>query len=221
MANYADITIHNTLSPWFGDEEFTRWHRMTDGYTLVDGYRCWELYQMVKETANVPGDILEVGVWRGGTGLILAAAAQKLAPNKMVWLADTFTGVVKAGDKDTVYTGGEHADTSFETASELIRKTGVGNYCFLNGIFPEETAATIDIVTNKISLCHIDVDVYQSGLDIVNWLKPRMYPGAIIVFDDYGCVNCVGITTLVDELRETGEWIYIYNVNGHGILIKR
>lgn len=218
MPTYENISLTRMLAPWSEDQYFQSYHSQITKHTLVDSYRCWELYQMVKEVQNVPGDILEVGVWRGGTGLMLAAAAKRWASDKMVWLADTFTGVVKAGPKDKDYVGGEHADTSFDTASSLLQNAGMGAYCFLNGIFPEDTA---HIIPGKISLCHIDVDVYQSALDIVNWLKPRMVSGAVIVFDDYGFVNCSGLTTLVDELRETGEWIYVYNLNGHAILIKR
>ncbi|WP_396108628.1 MULTISPECIES: TylF/MycF/NovP-related O-methyltransferase [unclassified Cyanobium] len=50
------------------------------------------------------GSILEVGVWRGGIGAILAKAAE--ANGKRVFLADAFEGAVKAGSKDTLYIGG-------------------------------------------------------------------------------------------------------------------
>jgi O-methyltransferase len=53
---------------------------------------------------NIQGSILEVGVWRGGTGAILAKGAE--ANGKRVFLADTFEGAVKAGSKDTPYIGG-------------------------------------------------------------------------------------------------------------------
>ena len=42
--------------------------------TLVDVYRCYELWSLAVRCAELPGDTLEVGTWRGGTGALLAAA---------------------------------------------------------------------------------------------------------------------------------------------------
>ena len=78
---------------------------------------------------NVQGSILEVGVWRGGTGAILTKAAQ--ANGKKVFLADTFEGVVKAGSKDTSYKGGEHADTSEAMVKHLMESLLLPNYSIL------------------------------------------------------------------------------------------
>lgn len=72
-----------------------------------------------------------------------------------------------------------------------------------------------------MALCHIDVDVYQSGADIIAWLLPRMRSGSIVVFDDYGFSTCKGITRLVEELRSDGNWRCIYNLNKHAILIRK
>jgi O-methyltransferase len=93
------------------------------------------------------------------------------------------------------------------------------NTSVLKGKFPDETASAL--ADAQIALCHIDVDVYQSAADIVMWLKPRMNNGSMLVFDDYGFSTCKGITKFVDELRASGDWIYLYNLNRHAILIKR
>ena len=83
-------------------------------FTTADGNRLLQL--MVALTGDsqqlAVRDVLEVGVWRGGTGCLLAAKAQSLNRNATVFLCDTFSGVVKAGEIDNFYKGGEHADTS-------------------------------------------------------------------------------------------------------------
>lgn len=216
---YQDIVCLNVLAPWAIDDAFVKIRSAIKGYTLVDTHRCYELFQMVREVSSLPGDILEVGVWRGGTGMVLATAARKWKPGAKVYLCDTFAGVVKAGTKDSVYTGGEHADTSLTGVESLATTLDLDNVIFLQGIFPEETGERLS--TNHIALCHIDVDVYQSGLDVVRWVTPRMVSGACLVFDDYGFSTCSGITRLVNELRDTGEWIYFYNLNKHAVMIKR
>ncbi len=205
-----------TYSPWFNDKEFMTLYQQIKGNTLVDIYRCYELWSLARQLDNIDGDVLEVGVWRGGTGAILAQAV-KDTPSRRVFLADTFTGVVKAGTKDTRYTGGEHADTSIALVRDLLKTLGLDNAKLLQGIFPEDTAHEIP---GKISLLHCDVDVYQSSKDIIEWCLPRLSPGGMIVFDDFGFGGCEGVTQYCEELRQMPGMRFIHNLNGHAIFIK-
>jgi O-methyltransferase len=159
---------------------------------------------------------LEVGVWRGGTGVLLAKAVE--SSEKRVYLADTFAGVVKAGGKDTSYKGGEHSDSSREIVKDLISKTDVPNTELLVGIFPDDTG---DSVKNALALVHIDVDVYESAKSVLRWATSRLADGAVVIFDDYGFSGCEGVTQLVDELRASNEFLYFHNLNGHAVLLKR
>lgn len=219
----ADNVTHHrvlpyaTYSPWINDDEFLSTYNKIKAYTLVDVYRCYELWSLAKQLTNVKGHILEVGVWRGGTGALLASAV-KDTNDKSVYLADTFTGVVKAGEHDTNYKGGEHADTSKEIAEELINSLGLTNTHILQGIFPEDTS---DKIIGNLCLLHCDVDVYSSAKDIVNWATPRMVTGGIVVFDDYGFYGCEGITKLVNQLKHDDNFLFVHNLNGHALLIKQ
>jgi O-methyltransferase len=211
---HSHVLPFATYSPWLGDMEFLAVRRAIEDHTLIDVFRCYELWELAKQTVHLPGAILEVGVWRGGSGCLLAAAA----PKKTVYLADTFAGVVKAGGKDTRYKGGEHADSSEDTVRALLEQANVRNAVILKGIFPEETAHD---VRQDVCLLHVDVDVYQSGRDVVTWAMPRLVKGAVIVFDDYGFEGCDGITRLVNELQaELPDFTFIQNLNGHAILIR-
>ncbi|HET9845830.1 MAG TPA: TylF/MycF/NovP-related O-methyltransferase [Nitrospira sp.] len=209
------LTPYATYSPWLNDMEFQQTYKHMSTHTLVDLYRCYELWTLARQTANIDGCVLEVGVWRGGTGALLAMAVKNL-PNKKVYLADTFAGVVKAGINDTCYKGGEHADTSLEIVNALIVGMSLNNVQLLQGVFPEETQHKI---VENIALLHCDVDVYSSAKDIVEWSLPRLSPGSILVFDDYGFSGCEGVTTLCDELKERKELRFIYNLNGHAVFV--
>jgi O-methyltransferase len=208
------IKVHTaaTYAPWLTDVAFQRRYEMVGHHTMVDLYRCYELWLLGKQLQTVEGDYLEVGVWRGGTGCIIAASA----PTKTVYLADTFTGVVKAGDGDTYYVGGEHSDTSVEIVRRLADKLSLDNVRVLKGIFPDETGHD---APSKIALLHCDVDVYSSAIDIVQWAIPRLSKGGVIVFDDYGFRACEGITKMVNELRNDKRFLFVHNLNGHAILI--
>jgi O-methyltransferase len=213
-----DSFLNFRYAPWLLDQAFALTYAKAKRNTLVDIHRCYEIYDLVREVSRVEGNLIEVGVWRGGTAAIIASAAKRWKPASKVYLCDTFYGVVKAGCMDSTYKGAEHSDTSAAAVDSFLKELDLDNFEILEGIFPEETAMALPV--GKIALCHIDVDVYQSAADIVAWVKPRMPRGAMIVFDDYGFYQCDGITRLVNELREDQGWMFIYNVNGHAILIK-
>ena len=201
------------------DAAFMEVARKTDAYTLVDVLRRHELWSLVGQSRKLaPGNYLEVGVWRGGTGLLIAEAKKHFGCEGEVYLADTFTGVVAAGEHDSLYVGGEHADTSEEGVRELLDTNGHQQIRLLKGMFPDDTA---DQVVGPLRLLHVDVDVYQSAKGVVEWGFDRVVPGGIIVFDDYGFSSCSGITKLCEEYETDDRFFFIHNWNGHCVLIKR
>jgi O-methyltransferase len=207
-----------TYSPWNDDTEFLTTHQKIQHNTLVDIYRCHELWSLVRETSHLRGDILEVGVWRGGTGCLMAAQASRLEPSTTVFLCDTFKGVVKAGIKDSVYRGGEHADTFVDVVHRLKTGMGLSNVQLLEGIFPDATGEQVN--DRQFSLCHIDVDVYESAKDVLEWVWPRLVRGGVIVYDDYGFFTCEGVTSLVNEHLQGPGAITLHNLNGHAVVVK-
>ena len=210
---HAEVFPAATYSPWLADEEFKDIHALIRSNTLVDIYRCYELWQLIAETAKFPdGDVIEIGVWRGGTGALIARRCKRLGIDNPVHLCDTFKGVVKAGLRDTVYSGGEHSDTSKGAVLRLIRSLNLDQVNILQGIFPEDSGYLI--ADRRFRFCHIDVDVYDSARDILDWLWPRLVPGGIVVYDDYGFHSCVGITRLVNEERAKNDRLVIHNLNG-------
>ncbi len=211
---HSHVRTAASYSPWLTDQDFLSAYEKIRDFTLVDVYRCYELWVFARDASHINGSILEVGVWRGGTGCLMAQAS----PSKTVYLADTFEGVVNAGIRDTRYTGGEHDDTSEDLVRGLLSGAGVNNAQLLKGMFPEQTANS---VAGPIALLHVDVDVYQSAKDTVEWALPRMPVGGKIIFDDYGFYGCEGVTRLVDQIRGSlPEFAFVHNLNGHAILIR-
>ena len=204
-----------TYSPWRADREFQEVWSLIHKNTLVDVYRCYELWQLVEESKKLDGDILEVGVWRGGTGCLIARRAKPIT----VWLCDTFEGVVKAGSKDRHYSGGEHSDTSEQKVRELAAALGVDNIQILVGTFPDQTSDKL--TGRRFRMCHIDVDVHDSAAAILEWVWPKLIPGGFVVFDDFGALSTGGITELVERNRSRSDALVIHNLNGHAIMARR
>ena len=209
----------SSYAPWQADAEFVRVHDAVRRNTFVDVWRCYELWSLVAELESVPGAILEVGVWRGGTGSLMAANAARIGINDPVYLCDTWRGVVKTGEIDTYYRDGAHDDTSREIVAELVDQLRLQNVELLEGVFPDDTGE--QIADRSFRLCHCDVDVYRSAKDVLDWVWPRLSPGGVVVFDDYGFPGCPGITKLVDDQRGRTDRLVLHNLNGHGLVVKR
>lgn len=209
----------STLAPWQVDDDFRRVFQAVRHNTLVDIWRSHELWTMVGEVLDVPGAIVEVGVWRGGTGAIMASRAAQLGIAETLYLCDTWEGVVKTTDVDTYYRDGKHDDTSLGIVEKLLAEMGLDKVECLQGIFPDDTGDKVADQTFR--LCHIDVDVYQSAKDVLDWVWPRLSPQGMVVFDDYGFSACPGITQFVDEQRMQADRLVLHNINGHGLLVKR
>ena len=82
-------------------------------------------------------------------------------------------------------------------------RSALTNVELLQGVFPDETADRI--ADSRFRLCHCDVDVYRSAKDVFDWVWPRLAPGGVVVFDDYGFPACPGVTKFVDEQRLLGD----------------
>jgi len=209
----------STYAPWESDQDFRHVYQQVRKNTLVDVWRLYELWAIVGELADVPGAILEVGVWRGGSGALMAARAAALGIEDQVYLCDTWEGVVKSGALDTYYRDGKHDDTSLGIVERLLADMRLDRVECLQGIFPDDTGDKVADQTFR--LCHIDVDVYQSAKDVLDWVWPRLSPQGMVVFDDYGFPACPGITQFVDEQRMQADRLVLHNINGHGLLVKR
>ena len=216
--SYERVQPNATYAPWLDDADYLATLEQVRNNTMVDHLRLWELWRLVEQAVRLPGDVLEVGVWRGGSGCMMAKRAKMLGSPAKFFLCDTFAGVVKTGAKDTVYVDGEHSDTSFDLVKELVSSMDLDNVELLAGIFPDDTGHIVQ--DRQFSLCHIDVDVYQSALEVLEWAWPRMPVGGIVVYDDYSFDRCGGITTLVNDRFGLPGSVMVHNLNGHAVLVK-
>jgi O-methyltransferase len=206
-------------APWTKDLQFLETYHTIHPYTLVDMYRCYELWTLVEQSQKLTGALIEIGVWRGGTGALIAQRAKLCGITDTIYLCDTFTGVVKASAYDPLYKGGEHHDTAIGLVEDLVyNQLNLEHVQILQGIFPEETAKGLD--DESFRFCHIDVDVYHSARDITEWLWNKLVSGGMIVYDDYGFFGYTGVTTYVEEQRHDRDRLVLYNLNGHAIIIK-
>lgn len=222
-AGYALIQYDNGLihsypydTPWLLDDKFNKVYESIRHNTLVDRTRCYALYLLMEQVKKIAGDILEVGTWRGGTSGIFT----QLAPQKTIYLADTFKGVVKAS-KWEHYKNKTHSDSSEEFVNDFLRKDlGVSNFEILKGVFPEDTGKRI--ANKTFSLVYLDVDVYRSTKDAFEFIWENVAKGGIVAFDDYGMMSAYeGVSRFVNNIKGDKDKIFISNLNGQAYVIKR
>ncbi len=159
--------------------------------TLVDYPRLYNLRQYLFETRGVFGDIAEVGVYKGGTALLICQETKGL---KEIFLFDTFAGMPKVDANKDLHKQGDFADTSLEAVKALLNDYNPEIY---QGLFPFVTGDYVD--KHYFSLVHLDVDIYTSVKECLEFFYPRMAVGGIIVLDDYLEPNCPGAKLAADE----------------------
>jgi O-methyltransferase len=218
LIQYDDGPVHSYPydAPWLTDEAFSQLYNKIRGNTLLDRNRCYALYLLMDQIKDVPGNMLEVGTWRGGTAGIFTT----MLPNKKIYLADTFTGVVKSAEWEH-YKDKAHDDTSEELVVDFLQKDlGVSNFQTLMGIFPEDTGQVIKDET--FAFVYLDVDVYQSTKDAFHYVWDTVSKNGIVAFDDYGMISaCGGIKKFIDEIKDDNDKIFLQNLNAQAYIIKK
>lgn len=162
-------------------------------------------YELYKKIVELPGDVVELGVYKGGSFFQFAAFRELLENEKSRKLIGfdifgEFPEVHNEGDKAFREKWTRETHNSFLTKEEIqesLLKRNIGNTELVQG----DIAITIPAYLQshpymKIALLHIDVDIYEPSVIGLEYLYDLVVPGGIIVLDDYGVA---GETKAVDE----------------------
>ncbi|CEO20424.1 TylF/MycF/NovP-related O-methyltransferase [Paraclostridium sordellii] len=171
-------------------------------------------YELYKKIVNIPGEVLEFGVYKGAS-IIRFATYRELLENtysRKIIGFDIFGEFPKTdNDDDNKFIqrfeeqGGN--GISKEALEDFIKYKKINNIELIKGnVFDTLDEFLEKNKQIKISLLHLDLDVYKPTKFILEKLYERMIPGGIIVFDDYGTVK--GATDAIDEfLKEKNKKI--------------
>lgn len=193
--------------------------------TMVGIKRLDNIQFCVEQTIknNVPGDLIETGVWRGGSTIFMRAILKAYGiADKAVWVADSFEGLPKPkehlyqADKGDVYHTYDELKVSLEEVQDNFRKYNLldSQVRFLKGWF-SETLPSAPI--EKLSVLRLDGDMYESTLDALVNLYPKLSVGGYIIVDDYHWIKaCRQAVTdyreqhdISDEIIDV-DWTAIY-----------
>ncbi len=179
------------------------------GTTVIPENRLQYLIDKCAETlAKNPGNVLEVGVYRGGTLLALAEVVKKICPEYKVYGIDTFVGHPYS-DGHAVHPVGKYADVTKDDMEEYIQKNGFAEWITLYQGKVEEILESLHLT--NISFAHIDCDLYVPVKYCAENVKSIMSRPSVIYFDDYGHEHCPGATKAVEEVFEKKQ-IHIVHI---------
>jgi O-methyltransferase len=182
-------------------------------YTQTSRERVTALADAVEYVirAGVPGDLVECGVWRGGSSMAVALTLLRLgAPDRRLWLYDTFGEMPTPGQHDADYAGREvkgHEVTmlgdtgiSLPEVAGAMRSTGYPER-YVRCV-PGRVEETIPACAPaEIALLRLDTDWYESTRHELVHLYPRLATGGVVLIDDYG--HYAGARRAVDEYFAT------------------
>lgn len=202
-------------------------------YTMLSLPNLYALYSAIKHAVenNIPGDIVECGVWRGGA-MMLAADTLILLGDKSrnIWLYDTYTGMVEPAEVD-VDSNGIHA------INEMRQKKKTSN--FTDWCYADITDVTANLSTTgypkellkfikgdvletipkqspeHIAILRLDTDWYESTNHEMRHLYPRLSSSGVLIVDDYG--TWLGSKKAVDEYF-AGKNTFLHRVDHTAVL---
>lgn len=166
--------------------------------TGLSGDRLGNLLAYSSRCRWLPGAFAEFGVYKGGSLEMLS----DFNPDRKIYGIDGFEGLPAPGKQDT------HVKGEFDVpASDYLKLMKIfnkrQNVTILKGYSPE-ILESLDSV--QFAFVHVDVDLYQSVKDALDFFYPRLSPDGMMLFDDYGFPTTPGAKIAVDEWRGSCKW---------------
>lgn len=143
---------------------------------------------------KIPGDLIETGVWRGGATIFMRAVLKAHGvSDRLVWVADSFEGLPPPNERQYPQdTGDKHyavkeLAVSLEDVQSNFRRYGLldDQVRFLKGWF-RDTLPGAPI--KELSVLRVDGDMYESTMDALVNLYPKLSVGGYVIVDDYGAI---------------------------------
>jgi hypothetical protein len=181
-------------------EELRQGGETWPGYadTMVGMKRLDNLDYCVRQAIaeDVPGDLIETGVWRGGSCILMRGILKVLdVTDRKVFVADSFQGLpLPEPGKYPSDFGDVHNEYDFLAVSEKTVRDNFERYgllddqvVFLKGFFADTLP---DAPIDQLAVLRLDGDMYSSTMDALSALYHRLSPGGFCIIDDYALTPC-------------------------------
>ena len=199
----------------------------TRAETMIGLRRLENLQECVQAVVadEVPGDLLEAGVWRGGAGILMRAVLAVLGDtDRTVWMADSFQGLPKPRPEHPADAEDQHWTQPFLAVPMEEVKRNFTRYRmlddrvrFLEGWF-SDTLASAPI--ERLAVLRIDGDMYGSTMDVLEALYSKVSVGGFVIVDDYGEIpQCRAAVEDFRSMHKISE--PLQRIDGSGVFWRR
>jgi hypothetical protein len=173
--------------------------------TMTSIERMYALHQATAHIVrtDVPGDLVECGVWRGGSVMLMALTLLALGvDDRTIWLYDTFAGMTPPAAEDVQVMTGEAAadvlathprdeeDPFWGVAPRTVVEDGLRTTGYPMDLFRFVEGDVLDTLPveapDGIALLRLDTDWYASTRHELEHLYPKLATGGVLLVDDYG-----------------------------------
>jgi O-methyltransferase len=208
---YLDLMIR-ALTDWLCDDfdESVRAEGLdwpTRAHTMVGLKRLANVRSCVESVLadGIPGDLIETGVWRGGTTIFMRAILKAHdVTDRVVWVADSFAGLPPPDPARYPRDHGDRLHTFAQLAVTLERvRDNFRRYDlldeevrFLESWF-RDTLPVAPI--EQLAVLRLDGDLYESTVQALEALYDRLSVGGYVIDDDYG--NIAACRQAVHDFR--------------------
>ena len=142
---------------------------------------------------GVPGDVIETGVWRGGSCIYMRAVLKAHGvSDRTVWVADSFQGLPAPSGEHVADVGSDfhkydELAISVEQVKDNFRRYDLldDQVRFIEGWFADTLA---DAPIEQLAVLRLDGDMYSSTVEALDALYHKLSPGGFVIVDDYGAV---------------------------------
>jgi O-methyltransferase len=179
------------------------WRSALDS-SLVTPLNLHFLHELTERLGRlgIAGDIVECGVYRGGSAAVLGWSMMQLEDQRRkLWLFDSFAGMPAASDRDGEFSHGLEGSYvgSEEQTRRLLARAGVPpeRYEIVSGLYAE-TFPTVEAPST--ALLHVDCDFYEPVKLTLEKFYPRLAAGGFVVLNDYGIYR--GAREATDEFLQ-------------------
>ncbi len=197
--------------------------------TMIGMRRLTSLQSCVETVLSddIPGDLVECGVWRGGACILMRAVLAAYGDEKRcVWMADSFAGVPAPDPENYGADKSIRLDLNADVlaVSEAEVKANFARYGLLDervriiaGWF-KDTLPSAPI--EQIALLRLDGDLYESTIQALDALYPRLSAGGFCIVDDYH--NISACSQAVSDYRKKYQIASeIEDIDGSGIFWRK
>jgi hypothetical protein len=213
---YVLIKESSLYSVISADEPFQRIYKKCKPYTMTSLERMYALYESVRYIvkAEIQGDFIECGVWKGGSTMLISYTLQELGiTNRKIYLYDTFEGMAEPTSDDFLVANNSFlaslkwqnllakdrnnwAYASLDEVRKNMKATKYpeNNFVFVKGKVEDTIPHTLP---SSIALLRLDTDWYESTKHELEYLYPLLRNNGVLIIDDYGC--WAGAKKAVDE----------------------